>query len=137
VRPPGHHAIRDKGMGFCIFGNVAIAIMHAKAVHKLGKVATVDWDVHHGNGTQQAFYEDPSVLTISIHQDRLFPSNSGGVEEIGAGAGEGYNINIPMPPGSASRLFGCLERVVARRRSSAPEIVCPPASMPSTDPSAA
>ena len=84
-------------MGFCVFGNVGIAIMHAKSVHNLGKVATVDWDVHHGNGTQQAFYEDPSVLSISIHQDRLFPINSGGLEEIGAGAGGGYNINIPMP----------------------------------------
>src|SRR5690606_8664737 len=98
VRPPGHHAERDRGRGFCIFGNVAVAVMHARAVHGVGRVATVDWDVHHGNGTQQAFYEDPEVLTISIHQDRLFPTESGNLDEIGEGAGRGRNINIPMPP---------------------------------------
>ena len=73
VRPPGHHAIADQGMGFCLFGNVAIAIMHGRAAHGLGRVATVDWDVHHGNGTQAAFYHDRETLTISLHQDNLFP----------------------------------------------------------------
>ncbi|MFZ5789256.1 MAG: class II histone deacetylase [Pseudomonadota bacterium] len=105
VRPPGHHAERDRGLGFCIFGNVAIAILHARAKHGLERVATVDWDVHHGNGTQQAFYGDPHVLTISLHQDRLFPIKGGGVDEIGAGKGRGYNLNIPLPPGSGTGAY--------------------------------
>lgn len=99
VRPPGHHAEREHGMGFCIFGNLAIAVKYAKAVHQVGRVAVVDWDVHHGNGTQQAFYDDPSVLTISLHQDGLFPIGTGSVAETGTGAGEGFNINVPLPPG--------------------------------------
>jgi acetoin utilization deacetylase AcuC-like enzyme len=100
VRPCGHHAERDRGRGFAIFANVALAVMDAKARHGIARAAVVDWDVHHGNGTQWAFYRDPSVLTISIHQDRLYPIESGGLEEIGEGEGEGYNINVPLPPGS-------------------------------------
>jgi acetoin utilization deacetylase AcuC-like enzyme len=99
VRPPGHHATQDVGMGFCLFGNVAIAVMHAQAARGLGRIATVDWDVHHGNGTQAAFYDTPEVLTISLHQDNLFPARSGGLHERGSGRGEGYNLNIPLPPG--------------------------------------
>lgn len=105
VRPPGHHATADVGMGFCLFGNVPIAIMHARSTHKLGKVATVDWDVHHGNGTQSAFYSDPTTLTISLHQDNLFPANSGSVRENGDGAGIGYNLNIPLPPGCGNGAY--------------------------------
>jgi len=99
TRPPGHHALPDLGMGFCLFANIPVAIQHARAVHGLGRVAVVDWDVHHGNGTQACFYEDPETLTISIHQDNLFPADSGGLEERGAAAGLGYNLNIPLPPG--------------------------------------
>ncbi len=100
VNPAGHHAIPETGMGFCIFNNVAIAVKHARAALGVGKVAIVDWDVHHGNGAQAIFGEDPEVLTLSLHQDRCFPPNSGLVEDRGVGAGRGYNINIPMPTGT-------------------------------------
>jgi acetoin utilization deacetylase AcuC-like enzyme len=114
VRPPGHHAEAGRGRGYCMFGNTALAAMHARQARGLARVATVDWDVHHGNGTQDAFYNDPSVLTISLHQDRLYPTNSGSIEEIGAGDGVGYNINIPLPPGTASGGYvAAFERVVA------------------------
>jgi acetoin utilization deacetylase AcuC-like enzyme len=113
VRPPGHHAIADLGMGFCLFGNAVVAIEHAKAVHKLGRVATVDWDVHHGNGTQAAFYDRNDVLTMSLHQDNLFPANSGGLAEIGTGKGAGFNLNIPLPPGSGDGAYvAAFEQVV-------------------------
>jgi acetoin utilization deacetylase AcuC-like enzyme len=100
VRPPGHHAIAGEGMGFCLLGNAALAGFHAFEQYGLERIAYVDWDVHHGNGTQSAFYEDPRALTISIHQDNCFPPDSGHRHENGAGAGEGFNINIPLPPGS-------------------------------------
>ena len=113
VRPPGHHATADTGMGFCLFGNVPIAIMHARATHRLGRIATVDWDVHHGNGTQSAFYSDPTTLTISLHQDNLFPADSGALADNGEGAGEGYNLNVPLPPGCGDGAYvAAYERVV-------------------------
>jgi acetoin utilization deacetylase AcuC-like enzyme len=113
VRPPGHHAEPDRGRGFCIFGNIAVAILYAKASLGVERVAVVDWDVHHGNGTQQAFYEDPRVLTISIHQHNLYPANSGDLSDNGAGKGAGYNINIPMPPGCGGGAYtSAFERVV-------------------------
>jgi acetoin utilization deacetylase AcuC-like enzyme len=99
ARPPGHHALPDSGDGFCLFANAAIAVRHAQAVRGVERVAIVDWDVHHGNGTQAIFYSDPSVLTISVHQDNSFPVDSGGIDENGAEAGVGYNLNIPLPPG--------------------------------------
>src|SRR4029077_17881701 len=88
-------------------------IEHARATRGVGRVATVDWDVHHGNGTQQAFYRDPQVLTISIHQARLYPRDSGALDERGEGPGVGFNINIPLPPGSGHGAYlAAMERLV-------------------------
>lgn len=105
MRPPGHHAERDRGRGFCIFNNIALAILEAKKRHSVDRIAVVDWDVHHGNGTQQAFFDDPTVLTISLHQEMLYPVNLGKIEEIGEGLGEGYNINVPLPAGSGGEAY--------------------------------
>lgn len=113
TRPPGHHARPSEGMGFCIFANAAIAIREMQKKYGLEKIAVVDWDAHHGNGTEEIFYDDPSVLTISLHQDNLFPLDSGGMECRGAGRGEGYNINVPLPPGSGKGAYrACLDRIV-------------------------
>ncbi len=113
IRPPGHHALADLGMGFCLFGNAAIAIHHGRAVHGLGRVAVVDWDVHHGNGTQAAFYDDPETLTISLHADNLFPANSGTLAERGEGRGFGANLNVPLPPGCGDGAYlEAMRRVV-------------------------
>jgi acetoin utilization deacetylase AcuC-like enzyme len=113
IRPPGHHATADVAMGFCLFANAAIAIRHAQKLLGVSRIATVDLDVHHGNGTQWLFYNDPSVLTISIHQDNLFPLNSGAIAENGEGKGEGSNINVPLPPGSGPGAYAlAFERVV-------------------------
>jgi acetoin utilization deacetylase AcuC-like enzyme len=113
VRPCGHHALPDAAMGFCLFGNAAIATHHARVVCGMERVAIVDWDVHHGNGTQAGFYADPNVLTISVHQDNCFPPGSGLIEETGEGAGAGFNINVPLPPGSGDGAYeATFQRIV-------------------------
>jgi acetoin utilization deacetylase AcuC-like enzyme len=106
VRPPGHHAMSDRGMGFCTFNNVAIGAMVARRQYGAQRVAILDWDVHHGNGTQDAFWEDPDVLFISIHQEDLFPPLGwGSVDQRGEGAGQGTTINIPLPAGSGNPTY--------------------------------
>lgn len=104
VRPPGHHALRNRAMGFCLFNTMAIGAEYLKRNHGAKKIMVVDWDVHHGNGTQDAFYNDPSVLFLSTHQYPYYPG-TGAVTEIGAGAGEGYTINVPLPAGCADREY--------------------------------
>ncbi|WP_420862842.1 class II histone deacetylase [Algirhabdus cladophorae] len=98
-RPPGHHCLPDFPNGFCLLANIAIAIRAAQADGLTQRVAVLDWDVHHGNGTEAVFYEDPDVLTISMHQDRNYPVDTGDFADQGAGAGLGTNLNIPLPPG--------------------------------------
>ncbi|OPY40311.1 MAG: Histone deacetylase domain protein [Methanoregulaceae archaeon PtaU1.Bin222] len=96
IRPPGHHAEPDRAMGFCLFNNAAVAA--AWALERVERVAIVDWDLHHGNGTQKIFYQSDRVLFCSIHQNNTFPW-SGWIDEIGEGRGRGFNLNAPIPPG--------------------------------------
>lgn len=100
LRPPGHHATRNQALGFCIFNDAVIAAHHARKKHKIEKIMVIDWDVHHGNGTQDAFYEDDGMLFVSLHQENWFPKDSGTLDQVGAGKGEGYTVNIPLPPGT-------------------------------------
>ncbi len=98
IRPPGHHATPSAGMGFCLINNVAVAARYAQYEHGIERVLIVDYDVHHGNGTQEAFYADPSVLYVSTHQFPLYPG-TGLLHETGQAEGEGYTLNIPLPSG--------------------------------------
>lgn len=99
-RPPGHHCLPDYPNGFCLFANLALAIQSARANDLTQRVIVLDWDVHHGNGTEAIFYEDPDVLTISMHQDRNYPMDTGDFTDRGRGKGAGFNLNIPLPPGT-------------------------------------
>src|SRR4051794_16536655 len=111
-RPPGHHAEISRSMGFCLFNNVAVAARHARDAHGVGRVLILDWDVHHGNGTQDVFYETDEVLFCSIHESPLYPG-TGAAGELGTGAGAGYTVNMPVPPGSGDETFVSLvEHVV-------------------------
>ncbi|MGO8989977.1 MAG: histone deacetylase [bacterium] len=107
VRPPGHHAERDRAMGFCIFNNVAIGAHYAFKNFSLQKILIVDWDVHHGNGTQNSFYEDPRVLYFSTHRSAFYPG-TGAAAEVGRGRGEGFTVNIPLSPGAGDTEYGIL-----------------------------
>ncbi len=100
VRPPGHHAEPDRARGYCLFANIPLAIERLRAAGLVSRVAVVDWDVHHGNGAQVIYYDDPDALTISLHQAQLYPIDSGFIDEVGDGAGVGANLNIPLPAGS-------------------------------------
>jgi len=103
VRPPGHHAMPDSAKGFCIFGNAAIAARYAQKKHGIDRVMIVDWDVHHGDGTQEIFYEDPSVFFFSAHQYPFYPGPSGAAENTGAGKGKGFAKNVPLAAGSGDQ----------------------------------
>jgi acetoin utilization deacetylase AcuC-like enzyme len=100
VRPPGHHALSDRAMGFCLFNTIAIGAQYLKRKYGAKKILIMDWDVHHGNGTQDAFYADPSVMFISTHQYPYYPG-TGAMTEVGTGPGEGYTVNVPLPAGCA------------------------------------
>ncbi len=102
TRPPGHHAEPERAMGFCLFNNVAIAVRYLQSAHRLERIAIVDWDVHHGNGTQMVFEEDDTVLYFSTHQFPYYPG-SGARSERGRGRGLGFTLNVPLPPGSGDR----------------------------------
>ena len=123
VRPPGHHARPGRAMGFCLFNNVAVAAAHARA-RGLSRVAIVDFDVHHGNGTQEIFYDDPSVLYVSTHQAPLYPG-TGDTIETGEGDGRGFTVNVPLTAGGGDDVYrGAFERVVLPVLSEfAPELV--------------
>lgn len=113
VRPPGHHAEADQGRGYCVFGNVVLLVRHAQKIHGLERIAVVDWDVHHGNGTEGAFIADRSVLTMSIHQDRCYPIDAGQLEVTGTGPAVGTNLNIALPAGSGHGAYlAAFDRVV-------------------------
>jgi acetoin utilization deacetylase AcuC-like enzyme len=123
-RPPGHHALAMRAMGFCLFNNVAVAAQHALSELALERVLVFDWDVHHGNGTNDIFHSSPSVLYVSIHQWPLYPG-TGPASDTGSGEGTGYTVNLPVPPGSGDDLFRSLvdHVVVPLGREFEPQLV--------------
>src|SRR5437867_5475946 len=124
VRPPGHHATPDRGMGFCIFNNVAIAARYLQSKHRIGRVLIVDWDYHHGNGTQDTFYEDDSVFIFDTHHYGAYPG-TGSAEETGKGKAIGTKLNVPMPPGAGDAQFidAFKNKLVPAARKFKPEFI--------------
>jgi acetoin utilization deacetylase AcuC-like enzyme len=120
LRPPGHHAESGAGMGFCLYNNTAVAARWAQRARGVGRVAIIDWDVHHGNGTEEIFFSDDSVLTVSLHQDRLYPPETGGLDSGGAA-----NVNVPLPAGCGDDGYAlAFDAVVAPVvRAFAPELL--------------
>lgn len=113
TRPPGHHCLPEFPNGFCLLANIAIAIESARAAGQLKRALVIDWDVHHGNGTEGIFYDRDDVMTISLHQERNYPLDTGDVADLGHGAGHGYNLNIPLPPGAGHVSYiEAMERLV-------------------------
>lgn len=112
VRPPGHHAERDEAMGFCLFNNVAIAAQYLRVRHGVDRVLVVDWDLHHGNGTQHIFESDPGVLYVSLHQYPFYPG-TGAMQEVGRGDGAGFTVNVPLPAGCGdAEYLDAFDRIV-------------------------
>ncbi len=112
-RPPGHHCLPDFPNGFCLLANIAIAIETAKARHGVNRVAVIDWDVHHGNGTEAIFYERSDVLAISLHQEGNYPLDTGAIGDRGRGDGLGFNINVPLPAGTGHTAYlAAMDRIV-------------------------
>jgi acetoin utilization deacetylase AcuC-like enzyme len=124
LRPPGHHCERARPMGFCLFNNVAVAAQHALDAHGAERVAVFDWDVHHGNGTNDIFHARRDVLYISIHQSPLYPG-SGPLRDVGEGEGEGYTVNLPVPPGAGETIWLSLVQhiVMPTLRSFEPDLI--------------
>lgn len=105
IRPPGHHAEADAGYGFCVFNNAAVSAAALRAERGLDRIAIIDWDVHHGNGTESIFWDEPNVLAISIHQDGLYPAGRGAVDHLGGSHAEGATLNIPLPSGCGHEAY--------------------------------
>ena len=124
VRPPGHHAEKDRAMGFCLFNNIAIGAHHAKDKHGLDRIMIIDWDLHHGNGTQFSFYDSDEVLYLSTHQYPYYPG-TGSIDEVGVRDGEGYTINVPLPGGLDEMDYAAIynDLVVPVGRSFRPQLI--------------
>lgn len=124
-RPPGHHCLPDYPNGFCLMANLGLAIRAAQANGLVGRVAVLDWDVHHGNGTEAIFYDDPEVFTLSLHQDRNYPMDTGDFADRGRGKGAGYNLNIPLPAGTGhAGYLAVMEQIILPQlRAYQPDVI--------------